>query len=172
MKRMAELVGRDLIWNQPKALKAAFDLSDGAEVVSTLVFRSSFGSLATATSAEGAWTFKRQGFFHPTVTVRPEGQESDLAIFRNRTWKAGGTLEFPDGRHLLGSTNFWQTRYEWTTENDTPVISYRRRSGILHVSATMVLHDPAKDWPELPWIASLGWYLKVLMQRDSAAAAG
>src|SRR5262245_57158100 len=101
MKRITDLIGRELTWTQPKALKAAYDLTDGADLVATLTFRSAFGSFATGTSADGSWTFKRQGFFHPTVTIRREGQDVDLAIFRNRTWKAGGTLEFPDGRHLL-----------------------------------------------------------------------
>jgi hypothetical protein len=166
---MRDVAGQDLQWRQPKALKVEFELRAGEEVVGTLAFRNSFGSFATGASADGRWTFKRQGFFKPTVTVRAEGAESDLGVFRNRTWKGGGTVELPDGRHLLASTNFWQTRYELTADTDAPLITYRRTSGIMHMSAGMEIHDAAIELPELPWLVMLGWYLRVLLHRDSAA---
>src|SRR5262249_13851170 len=53
MKRLRELVGRELKWTQPRATKRDFDLLDGEEIVATLRFRSFFGSFATAGTADG-----------------------------------------------------------------------------------------------------------------------
>ena len=171
MKPMRDFAGNtELIWTQPKAMKMAYDLRAGDEVVATLEFRNSFGSFATGASADGRWTFKRQGFFRPTVTVRVEGSETDLAVFKDRTWTGGGTIEFPDGRHLLVSTNFWHTRYEIVTDTESPLVSFRRTAGVFHLSSAMTIHPAAADLPDLAWLGILGWYLKILMYRDQSAA--
>ncbi len=134
-------------------------------------FRSSFGSFATAASAEGTWTFKRVGFWQTKVTIRASGAETDLAVFKNNTWSAGGTLELLDGRRYLANTNFWATQYEFKTEAGEALISYTKIGGMLHMSSMMEIHPIMRGVVELPWIALLGWYLTVMMQSDSAAAA-
>jgi len=171
MTKLAELVGRELKWIQPHALKMEYELHSGDMVVAALRFRSSFGSFATATSADGSWTFKRVGFWQTRVTIRASGTETDLAVFRNNTWSGGGTLELPDGRKYPANTNFWATRYEFTTETGEALISYRKIGGMLHMSSVAEIHPLAKDIPETPWMTLLGWYLTVMMHMDSAAVA-
>ena len=49
MKRIANLVGQSLKWEQPSVLKMHYELrTGGGDVAATLQFRSSFGSFATA----------------------------------------------------------------------------------------------------------------------------
>jgi hypothetical protein len=81
---------------QPHALKREFELRAGEATIASLEFRSTFGSLASAESGDGSWTFKRVGFWRSHVTVRESGSETDLAVFRNNTWSAGGTLELAE----------------------------------------------------------------------------
>lgn len=170
MRHIAQLVGSSLEWVQPRALKMEYELREGEEVVATLRFRSSWGSFATAESADGCWTFKRVGFWQTRATVRPCGSETEIASFRQGTWASGGTLEMPDGRKFPVSTNFWQTRYQVQTESGEPLITYKTH-GIVRLEARMEIAPQAAGMPELPWIAMLGWYLAVLMYNDSAAAA-
>jgi len=170
MKRLSEVIGRDLKWIQPHALKQEYELRADDEVVATLHFKTTFGSLATAESADGCWTFKRVGFWHPAVTIRACGDEIDLAVFKNRTWNNGGTLELPDGRKYLANLNFWATRYEFTTETDEVLLRYTSIGGMAHFSAKVdVMLDFAR-LAELPWLVMLGWYLPILVYWDSAAA--
>jgi hypothetical protein len=171
MMKLAELIGQELEWVQPHALRMEYELRAGDAVTATLHFRSSLGSFATGTSADGSWTFKRVGFWQTQVTVRPSGQEIDLAVFKNNTWSGGGTLELPDGRKYLANTNFWASHYEFKTEADEALISYKKIGGILHMSAAVEIYPAAKDLPEMPWMVLLGWYLTVMMQRDSATVA-
>ena len=170
MKHIAQLVGSSLEWVQPKALKMEYELRSGEEAVATLRFRSSFGSFATAESADGCWTFKRVGFWQTRATIRPCGSETEIATFRQGTWASGGTLEMPDGRKFPVSTNFWQTRYQMQTEGGEPLITYKTH-GIVRLEAQMEIAPQAAGMPELPWIAMLGWYLAVLMYTDASAAA-
>jgi hypothetical protein len=171
MKRILEIAGHESHWKQPRALLPEYELRADGELAATLVFRSTFGSFATGTSADGCWTFKRLGFVATTVTIRAEGSETDLAVFRNNTWTGGGTLEFPDGRRLRANTNFWTTRYQLSTEAEAPLITFSRIGGLLHVSCAVEVHDAARAMPELPWLVMLGWYLAIMMHRDAAVVA-
>lgn len=171
MRHIAQLVGSALEWVQPRALKMEYELRSGEEVVATLRFRSSWGSFATAESADGCWTFKRVGFWQTRATVRPCGSETEIAGFRQGTWSFGGTLEMPDGRKYLVSTNFWATRYQIQAEGgEEPLITYKTH-GMLRLGAQMEIAPLAAELAELPWMAMLGWYLAVMMHNDSAAAA-
>ena len=169
MKRIAELAGRELKWVQPHTLKMEYELHAEDEVAATLRFRSSFGSLATADSADGCWTFKRVGFWQTRVTIRACGAETDIATFKNNTWSGGGTLEFPDGRMFRANTNFWQTKYEFKNEADETLFGYRNIGGMLHSSAGVDIQPGAARISEIPWMVMLGWYLVLMQQRDSAA---
>jgi hypothetical protein len=170
MQLLAELIGAPLHWEQPKASKMEYELHGAESVVATLRFRSMFGSLATAESADGCWTFKRIGFWRPRVTVRVCGGETDIAMFTNHTWSNGGTLALPDGRTLLASTNLWATQYEIKTETDASLIHYKMH-GFVRFGSDVTLQPAASGLVELPWLVSLGWYLAVLMYMDGAAAA-
>jgi hypothetical protein len=85
MLETADLVGKELEWVQPSALKMEFELRADDETAATLRFRSSLGSLATAESGDGCWTFKRVGFWRTRVTIRACDGETDLAVFRHDT---------------------------------------------------------------------------------------
>lgn len=168
MKSIRESIGHELEWRQPRALEMAYELHDRDELAATLRFRSACGTLATVESAEGSWTFKRIGFWKTKVTVRPSGSEREIAVFRNRTWSQGGTLELADGRHYPADTDLWASRYEFTTESGLPLVRFHNR-GLLSPSARVEILPAAAALAELPWLVALGWYLVVMMQSDTAA---
>ena len=171
MRRIAELVGQSLKWEQPSALKMEYELRTvGGELTATLHFRSSFGSFATAESADGCWTFKRIGFFQTKVTIRACGSDDDIAIFKTNTWSGGGTLELADGRTFQAASNFWQTKFGFETESGEKLIEFQK-SGLLHLSVTVEIQPGALSTAELPLMVMLGCYLIVMMNMDAAIAA-
>lgn len=169
MNKIAEVIGRELEWVQLRAWKMEYELRAGDELSATLRFRSSFGSFATAESADGCWTFKRVGFWKPRVTIRGCGTDLDIAIFKNNTWSGGGTLEFPDGRKILASTNFWQTNFEFKTEAGEELVRFKT-GGLVRLSAKVEIQPDQAGKPELPWVVMLGWYLVVMMYVDTVTA--
>ncbi len=171
MKNIARLIDRELKWIQPHALKYEFELQVDGELAATLRLKSSFGSFATAESADGCWTFKRVGFWETRATVRACDSETDIATFKNNTWKGGGTLVLADGRKYLVNTNFWQTQYEFKTETGERLFGYTNIGGVMHLSARVQIEPQVVNLPELPWLVMFGWYLALMMHRDSAAAA-
>ncbi|HOT91099.1 MAG TPA: hypothetical protein PLJ78_04635 [Anaerolineae bacterium] len=170
MRKITMQSNQKLEWRQPNPFKMEYELRAGDELVATLRFRSSFGTLATAESADGCWTFKRVGFFQTRVTVRVCGSETDLAVFKNNTWKGGGTLILADGREYLVTTNFWQTDYGFKTAEGEPLVNFKTRMGLLHQATEVEILPAGENLPELPWMVLLGWYLAVMMYNDSTAA--
>jgi hypothetical protein len=170
MKRIKDCVGHPLCWQQPKLLRASYELVDGSETVASLHQQREGCSLATAETADGAWTFKRVGFFHPRVTVRVAGAEREIAQLVLRTWRDGGTLSLPGGRRLQASSNLWQTRHAFSTEAGEELIRYQRRL-LLKMASDVQILPAAAALPELPWLVCLGWYLAVMMEADSGVGA-
>jgi len=170
VKRISEFSGGSLQWKQPHVTESVFELKSDEELLATLKFSNTFGSLATGESADGRWTFKRVGFINTHVSVRSEGSEEDIAVYRNNTWSQGGTLEMPDGRRFKANSNFWHSQFEFTGESDEPLIRYTNIGGFkLH--AQMELLRPAIELKELSWIVILGWYLTVMMNLDAGVVA-
>jgi hypothetical protein len=170
MRRIAELVGQSLKWEQPSALKMNYELrTGGGELAALLHFRSSFGSFATTETADGCWTFKRIGFFQTKVTIRACGSDRDIGIFKNNTWSGGGTLELADGGTFRAATNFWQTKFGFETESGEKLIGFEK-GGLLHLSATVEIQPNAVSMAELPLMVTLGCYLIVMMDMDATTA--
>jgi hypothetical protein len=156
---------------QPSTFKQEYEFRVGDDLAAALRFRSAFGTLAVGESADGAWTFKRVGFWHTSVTIRAAHSEADLAVFRNNTWTQGGALQFPDGRVYPATTNFWMTEYEFRTSADEPLVKFKQIGGFLHLSSRVAIQPAAASLAELPMMVLLGGYLAVMLHRDSAAAA-
>ena len=170
MRHLAEVIHADLRWVQPHVFDRAYELRHGDELIATLAFRSAFGSFAAAASADGSWTFKRVGFWQARATVRVEGGTDNLAVFEHDTWSGGGTLTLAGGRPIRVTTNFWQSKIEFLTDDDAVLFRYLTE-GFLRQESQLEVMPPLLRMPEMPWLILFGWYLVVMMHQDSAATA-
>jgi hypothetical protein len=171
MKKITALQHPLFKCEQPHFLKKEYELWTEGELVATLQFRSSAGSLATARSGDGCWTFKRVGYFHTGVTIRPCNSEADLAVFKRHAWKSGGILYFPDGRKLYITDNCWRNYIDFRTEAGNTLLRFK--SDIFHrLSAEVEAASEAAGIEELPWLVLLSLYLAVLMHEEDQKAGG
>jgi hypothetical protein len=160
-----------LVWSQPKAMRREYQLSNGDELVGWLRFEKFSGSLATAEVASQNWTFKREGFLHPRVTVRAQNSEVNLAVF-HPSWSGGGVVEFPDGRQIRWRhASFWRSEWAFVQGEDRQLLLFKQHEGFLKISARLECDPANAAGLGLPLLAALGWYLMLLTAQDSAAAA-
>jgi hypothetical protein len=158
-----------LVWSQPKAMRREYQLSNGDELVGRLRFEKFSGSLATAEVASQNWTFKREGFLHPRVTVRAQKSEVNLAVF-HPSWSGGGVVEFPDGRQIRWRhASFWRSEWAFVQGEDRQLLLFKQHEGFLKISARLECDPANAAMPDLPLLAALGWYLMLLTAQDSAA---
>jgi len=163
--------GSPLVWTQPKAMRRAYELKNGDEPIGHLRFEKSCGSLATAELGSQSWTFKREGFLNPRVTVRTANSEANLAVF-HPNWAGGGLVEFADGRHVRWrSGNFWGSEWSFLGEGDRPLLRFKQHGGLIKISAQLEIAPGSAGAEELSVLAALGWYLMLLTAQDASAVA-
>jgi hypothetical protein len=147
-----------------------YELRTGDELAAVLRFPSSFGSYAKAESADGCWTFERVGLWRNKTVVRACDAKTDIAVFNNSKWGSGGTLNLSGGQKYLASTNFLHTDLDIRNEVGESLIRLQS-SGVVRLSASVVVHPRAGRLPYAPWLMILGCYLLVMMKADVALAA-
>jgi hypothetical protein len=168
--KITDVAGQELVWVQPARLRQDFELRASNDVVATLRFERA--TLASGETAENRWTFKREGFWHPQVTVRVRDSDANAAVFIP-AWTGGGTLELPQGRLLrFGAANFWRSQFGWSDSAGKPLVHFKSHQGLLKMEGQVDIETGALADPELPLLVVLGWYLLVLSASDSSAAAG
>jgi len=142
----------------------------GGDVVATLEWKGSFGSLATGRAAGEAWTFKRGGFLSPYVSLRYLVAETDYARF-SVSW-GNGSLKLPTGRTFLWTKKgVWSPGYSFLDAEGATLLTFRRFGGLFKLEATVSVSGQARELRELPLLLLLGWYTVLLMEYESAAGA-
>jgi hypothetical protein len=167
MQRIADVATAELRWRQPSAMRQQYELHAGETLVATLNFRSDWGSLAIGESGDGCWSFKRVGFWQTHATVRACDSEIDIATFQHNTWSGGGTLTSANGLTFNLTTNTWQTRLDVLDTQQLPLLHYEN-GGWFKLGATLTVAPQALALADLPWLALFGWYVVVMMYRDTA----
>ena len=120
MRLIQEAADQELIWRQPSAMKLHYELRAGDEVLATLQWKNAWGTLATARTAEGEWTFKRSGFWQPRIEVRPVGSEHAVATFVP-DWMGNGILTVGGERTFRwAGKGFWGLEKLWQEREDAP----------------------------------------------------
>ncbi|MCG3123555.1 MAG: hypothetical protein GIKADHBN_01975 [Phycisphaerales bacterium] len=174
---LAQRSSGDMEWVQKSGFQWSFELRQADSVFATLEWRSSFGTLATARTESGSWTFKRVGFWSPRVTVRREGAADDMAVFTPRGWTgASGVLNFPDGTSIiLEREGFWSSTWQFrvapaagSEQPGPPIVRIGDMAGLFRWRASITVVEP--DHPQAPLLACLLWYLVVLASQDAMAA--
>lgn len=176
MDRISDLTGATAEWVQPSANHRFYELHHGRLVLARLAFRSAFGTLAVAETAEERWTFKRVGFLSIRVTVRRAGAGEDIAVYTPKFW-GDGELTFADGTLLLWRpTNFWATHWAFGEPEGDLVVEFRtgipeeRLRDIFKTQATVQVLKSAPWQRLIPLLLPLGFYLFIMHHEDAAAA--
>jgi hypothetical protein len=160
-----EVAGGQLLWVQPHN-GLVFELRGGDEVVGSL--RWERNSLARGETAGQQWTFKREGIWHPHVTVRIAGSDVNLGLF-HPDWTGGGRLEL--GRQLrFGASGFWRPQWDWM-DGDQPLVHFERR-GMFKLESHVQIEKAVAASPDVPLLVVLGWYLLVLAALDAESGGG
>jgi hypothetical protein len=165
-----------LEWVQPKTFQNRYELRSGDSLFASLEFPKVFGSLANAVSAEERWSFKRVGFFSTRITVRKEGEETDLAVYHPKWTGTEGSLQFASGAvYTWKVANFWATQFVWLA-GEQQIILFRpgvedsSMSDWFKTQARVEILPAASGVKESSLLILLGWYLMILKQEDDAAA--
>lgn len=169
MESLHKATSFTLEWAQTGMFENSYELRGGDRLMATLSWEKAFGSLATAHTRDGTWTFKRSGFLTPFVTARVSGSERDIAAYKPEMG-GGGELTLGGKRDFAWKRRgFWSGHWGFDRIGGGPILHFEPKFSMLKRVAEMHLEPSAHTVPELPLLAALGWYLLILMGRDQAA---
>jgi hypothetical protein len=164
-----EVIGQELEWRQPEAMRRFYQLMSGEQEIGSLRFESMWGSLATGQLSGRQWTFKRTGFLTPRITVREGGGEENVAVFAPG-WGGGGWLAVSGRRYHMRHKNFWGTEWAFEGEDGSTAITLSGSRGVFKQGAHATVAESAARLPETPIMLLLMWYVRLLMNEDASAA--
>lgn len=171
MKGWNELELQGLHWETENGwgFKPVYQLMTAAgEVVATMRRTHWWNNRVEIDSVGNRFLLDRKGFLPQRIEVQSIGTGESPATFIYELLK--GRLDFDDGRtYIWRSSNWWGTKWAWTTEEGVPLIGFEvqgmfKQKGLIHVdNRTFSLDKP-------PLLLFLGWYLIMLYYQDAAAA--
>jgi hypothetical protein len=167
IRKLSEVNLRGLRWARSGKLESQL-ISEG-QLVGTLRWASGRSSLATAESADGAWTFKRAGFLRPRITIREPGSDSDLAVMP-MSWIVEGILRFYDGRSfLIRCSSLWRSEVTVFDSRGKNLMALKPDSRAGGERGLILIERTALDEiPGLSLLAIFGVYMALLIVREDA----
>jgi hypothetical protein len=161
MRPIGDVITQDLTWTRAGAFQRTYELRAGAEVVATVRCAQWWDTRAVVEAGDSRWTVRRVGFWHPRVTVRVVGSETDLATFYARGMGRGMLDLSPARRFQRVATIFSPTssiEWTWQQTDATPLVLVRPY-GLMKIRGKVEIKPAAATLPELDLLVTLGWYL-------------
>jgi hypothetical protein len=169
MKRLADCVGRNLLWVQRTPFSRESELLDGDELCARLSWSWGFNPAAEGETEDGRWRFRRRGAFNRTQEIYAGGEDEPLATCRFR-WR-NGTLRFRDGRELMWRhESLWRGIWRFETQGGAPLLHLRYRLAFFGNRAEVSLEPDLARGPDASVLVLFGWYLILRMRRRSHAS--
>jgi hypothetical protein len=179
MRSLVEYPATSLKWLRGDFSPPGFELLGVDGVYATLTFLDAERTLARVSTAEGEWTLKHLGVLNPVVTLRMEGNKTNMATFHPHAFRHG-KLDFLDG-----ATFDWKWFHEaeagggFLDPAGRPMISLFAHSGrdlgpTVELRQCEVDLDPALSTQlRGAMLAAFGWFLILfdeMREKDAVAA--
>ena len=148
-----------LYWVHPHLVKRQYELYGGDDLLATLRWANPLSSLATATAADGAWTFKRESFLRKHVIICLASSGEEVARLKRNPGGSGLLLFKDERKYKWANTSFWRNEWVWRTDKDIPLIYFKK-------AKELELSPVALAQPVLSLLTMLGWYLIKLQQEE------
>lgn len=151
--------------------KRIYELSAEKKVLASLIWMKDIGTLAEGSSADGKWTFKRTGFFKPSITVRKLNDEQNYATLRFN-WTNESELLLPNGKkYFWKNLNLWRGEWGFVSEKNNIVLqtvpNYNKRGadGFVYYNHKSI---PKED---LYLLILISWYIIVSYSEEETISA-
>jgi hypothetical protein len=172
-KVKGKLFGREIVWRRPSWMRREYVMLVDDEPSASLAFTQWFSREAVAQGMGTHFKFNRKGFFRLATTAENVDVQEETAPFRY-AWHGGGKLTLDDGETLTYRHATWRNASHWETSAGQRLITFAHVytwASWWRFDVRVTLEAAAADYPELPFLILMGFYLRVLYEEDTSAAA-
>jgi hypothetical protein len=138
----------------------------GDQETGRLFFSGKSGSLAKGETAHGEWTFKREGFLYPRITVRETAADSNCGALMLSA-NGNGKLSLAWGEEFNFVTGGWMQSHWSFKRGPVEVVRFSRDGS----SADVEILNSAMAPETLSVLVLLGWYAPLLAAEEAAVIA-
>jgi len=113
--------GTSILIMKSKMSRAFYELTRGDEIIGSITFTKTFGTLAEAQIFNEEWSLKRMGFWKPYITVRRKNDDRDyLQVPFSGKWQGLLTLTTHKGElYELSQIGFWNPKWVWMKQKSS-----------------------------------------------------
>ena len=165
----AEAPATPWTWRRPHLWSRRYELRAGDALLASLETRSVLSSVMVGETTHGQWLLRHAGLLRGRVQVLVPGTGAELAAFRPR-WFGAGDVTTAAGQSLRWHrADFWGRRWELADAGGLARITFERMPAFLSPDTAVNVSEAARDDTELEPLVLLGFYLVLLMARQSHA---
>jgi hypothetical protein len=121
-------------------------------------------------TASGTWRVRHVGLLRGRSLVTAEDAKEPAAEFRPRWFGAGDIVTAAGRSYRWHRADFWGQRWEMVDSGGLTHVSFARSPAFLSLDTRLEVSASARADDELEALALLGYYLLLLMVRQSHAA--
>ena len=160
----------DWLWRRPQVWRRRYELRAGTELIARLEARALMGGSMRGETASGAWVVRHVGLLRGrSVVARPDAREP-AAEFRPR-WFGAGDVDTAGGRSFRWHrADLWGQRWELVDPGGIACLRFERSPAFLSLDTRVHVADSMRADAELEPLVLLGYFLLLLMVRQSHAA--
>jgi hypothetical protein len=169
MKSITSYLDFTVTLQQSSAWKSFYELRFGDELLGTINMPKLFSERAEAASADGVWSFERQGLFKPKIIARMQNG-TIVASYQPRFFKQGGTLTIVEKEVLNVKLGLFRNTLDIYYRFDERIIHFQNYGTFRHRSE-ITFSRSVKHVQQFPLIVFLSCYILLTAQRDATRSA-
>jgi hypothetical protein len=169
MKSITSYLDFTVTFQQSSAWKSFYELRFGDELLGTINMQKLFSDRAEAASADGVWSFERQGLFKRKTIARLQN-DALVASYQPRFFKQGGTLTIGKDEVLNVKLGIFRNTLDVYSRFDERIIHFKNH-GVFRHRSEITFSQSAKNIQQFPLIVFLSCYILLIAQRDAARSA-
>jgi hypothetical protein len=159
--------GMAILIMKPKMSRSFYELTHGKEIIGSITFPKTFGTLAEVKLFKEEWSLKRMGFWNPYINVRRQNAAQDYMQVPI-SGKFQGLLSFSTQNgesYELTQTGFWNPKWLWLKQQRV-LIEYDMKFGMKKYAEAII-----RDKDEmLTLLLMIGSYGLIMRGWDETAA--
>jgi hypothetical protein len=166
MKSITSYLDFTLTLQQSSAWKSSYEIRFGDEHLGSITMPKIWSDRAEAVSAEGNWSFERQGLLKTKLVAKAESGDI-LASYQIRPFHCSSNMMIGEKEVFSVRIGFFRRTLDVSSRLDERVIHFQNH-GIVRLRSDITFSHDAKHIEQFPLVFFLSCYILLINRRDEA----
>ncbi len=170
MKSITSYLDFTLMLHQPSIWKPYYEIRFGDELLGSIKMSRFWNNRSEAVSADGIWSFDRQGLLRPKKIIASAQNGDIVATYQPSFFKRSGIMTIGEEETYSVKIGFFRNTLDVHSSFDEQIIHFRNRWGI-RLRSEITFSHTVKRIQQFPLIVFLSCYILLTARRDAQRSA-